>query len=56
MNKPCDHFEKKLDRAEATDRWLLDRFGEKYQQAVGVQREEIERALARQRMFGDMGL
>ena len=56
MNKPCDHYEKKLDRAEATDRWLLDRFGEKYQQAVGAQREEIERALARQRMFGDMGL
>ena|SRR5215469_7513975 len=32
-NKPCDQFEKKLDRAEATDRWLQKKFAEKLERA-----------------------
>jgi hypothetical protein len=57
-NKPCDVYERKMDRIEATAAWLQERFGEKYLRAIDQPRREaaaIEVALRRQQMLKDMG-
>lgn len=55
--KKCDHFEKKLDRAEATDVWLRERFGEKIERAVSrSELRAITTAMAKAQMLRDMGL
>lgn len=52
LNKPCDHFEKKLDRAEATDVWLRERFGEKLERAKSQSEfHTIHAAMERQRFL-----
>lgn len=49
-NKPCDHWEKKLDRAEATDRWLWDRFAEKAERcSTANEIRELSAAIERER-------
>lgn len=56
-NGPCDHWEKKLDRAEETDRWLWRKFGEKVERAsTDDELLRIHGQMERERMFRDMGL
>ncbi len=42
VEKPCEHWEARLDREEATDRWLQKRFAEKLEAASD---ENMERRL-----------
>lgn len=52
----CDHWEKKLDREEATDRWLWQRFGEKLDRAkTDTDYLAIRRAMERERFLRDLG-
>lgn len=56
-NGPCDHFEKKLDRAEQTDKWLMDRFAEKLERAKSQSElRAIATAMTKEQMLRDMGL
>jgi hypothetical protein len=51
-NAPCEHFERKLERSEATDAWLRERFAEKLERASEAQfRREIDAALRREQLL-----
>ncbi len=57
VGKPCDHWEKKLDREEVTGRWLWERFGEKLERAsTENQIREIDAAIERARFLRDAGI
>ena len=57
--RTCEAWEKKMERVEKADAWLLQRFGEKYwTELERPQREAaaIEVSIRRQQFLKDMGL
>src|SRR6266851_4617237 len=55
VGKPCEHWEARLDRQEATDRWLQQRFAEKL--AAASNENELQRlnaAIERERLLHDI--
>jgi hypothetical protein len=56
-NKPCDHWEKKIERAEATDRYLWRKFGEKVERcSTANELLRIQAAMERERFLRDAGV
>lgn len=50
----CDPYEAKLDRIEATDAWLRERFSKKLERTLS-DRSAIEIALRKRQMLKDLG-